>query len=58
MSKEETLLGARQPSIVSAFMEFLTCYPRQFRVLFFILVLEGLVAARLATFIMELVVRL
>ena len=45
MSKKETLLGARQPSIVPVFMEFLTSYPRQFGVLFFILVLEGLVAA-------------
>lgn len=45
MSKGETLLGARRPSIVPVFMEFLTCYPRQFGVLFFTLVLEGLVAA-------------
>lgn len=35
----------RQSSIISIFKEFLTRYPRQFGMLFFILVLEGVVAA-------------
>ena len=45
MSKREIFFGARRSFIVPVFMEFLTCYPRQFVVLFFTLVLEGLVAA-------------
>ena len=45
MIKGETLFLTRQPSIVPIFREFLAHYPRQFGVLFFILVVEGFVAA-------------